>query len=142
MRRALVLPVFAAIALSACAQKSEKIPATYVSPTQYQSFSCRQLRDEADRVSQRAAQVMGVQDKRANNDAGIVAVSAIVFWPAVFFVKGNREGAAEVANLKGQMVAIQDANVQKSCGIEFQPVEPVAPNAAPADDAEAEAADS
>lgn len=115
------LPHFACIltvSLSACAKKSEDISAYYVSPVAYQSFSCKQLSEEAARVSQRAGVAAGVQDKKAKGDGTAVAAS-LLFWPAVFFIKGDKETAAEVARLKGEMEAIEQANTAKNCGIVF-----------------------
>ena len=44
----------------------------------------------------------------------------ILFWPAIFFVGGDKGSAAEVGRLKGEMQAIEQANLAKSCGIQFQ----------------------
>lgn len=110
----------AASMLSACAQNSQEISATYVSPNEYQNYSCGQLRDEANRVARKASSAMSEQDRAAQNDGTAVAVGAILFWPALFFIKGDKENATEVAELKGQMEAIERANVLKSCGIKFQ----------------------
>ncbi len=91
----------------------------YVSPMQYQSYSCAQLREEAARVSSRAAAAAGMQDQNATNDAIATGVALVVFWPAAFLVHGNGTNAQELAELKGEMDAIEQANVQKKCGIEF-----------------------
>ncbi|MWD28021.1 hypothetical protein E0K89_011090 [Aquicoccus sp. SCR17] len=109
-----------AIVLSGCAQSSKEISAAYVSPVKYQSFSCRQLSEEARRISVRASQAIGAQDKKASNDTAAMSVGMILFWPALFFIKGDSETAAEVARLKGEMDAIEAASVQKNCGIVFQ----------------------
>jgi hypothetical protein len=37
-----------------------------------------------------------------------------------FFVGGDKQTAAELAQMKGQMVAIEQASIQKKCGIQFQ----------------------
>ena len=44
----------------------------------------------------------------------------VIFWPAAFFVGGDKQTAAELAQMKGQMVAIEQASIQKKCGIQFQ----------------------
>lgn len=108
-----------AISISACAQKSADISAAYVSPLAFQSHSCAQLGAEAQRVSARAADAIGRQDKQASDDAAVTAVSLILFWPAAFFIEGDDETAAEVARLKGEMEAIEQANIQKSCGLQL-----------------------
>ena len=61
-----------------------------------------------------------MQEKKATNDAVAVGVGVVLFWPALFFIKGNGATEAEVANLKGHMEAIEQASVQKKCGFEFQ----------------------
>ena len=111
-------------ALSACASSSDKITAAYVSPIQYQNYSCSQLGEEAARVSARVAQLSGIQDQKASNDALITGVAIVVFWPAAFFVNGNGENASELARLKGEFEAIEKASIQKSCGIQFQKAPP------------------
>ena len=105
--------------LAGCATRSQDIVTAYVSPTQYQNYSCTQLREEAARVSSRAAAASGMQDQNATNDAIATGVALVVFWPAAFLVHGNGANAQEVSQLKGDMDAIEQANIQKKCGIHF-----------------------
>ncbi|MFS4437900.1 hypothetical protein ACMA5I_06785 [Paracoccaceae bacterium GXU_MW_L88] len=114
-----VMIVAALAALAGCAQTSENIEAAYISPMAYSAYDCDQLRMEAARVSHEARVAMGAQDRRAESDNTKVAVATILFWPAAFLVKGDGEGASRVAALKGEMQAIEAANTQKSCGIDF-----------------------
>ena len=44
----------------------------------------------------------------------------LIFWPAAFFVGGDKQTAAELAQMKGQMVAVEQASNAKKCGIQFQ----------------------
>jgi hypothetical protein len=115
---------FAVLALAGicvgCASKSSDITPAYVSPISYQSYTCQQLSQEAQAVSARAAQVSGAQDQKRSNDQIATGVAVVVFWPAAFLVGGDGPLAAELAQLKGQMVAIEQASVQKKCGIQFQ----------------------
>ena len=75
------------VALAGCATYSEKIAPSYVSPVIYEHLSCRQIAEEAARVSARAGQVAGIQDSQANRDNWLTAATIVVFWPAAFFVK-------------------------------------------------------
>ena len=109
-----------ALTLAGCATRSGDIAAAYVSPIQYQSYSCGQLREEAARVSSRAAIASGAQDQNATSDAVATGVALVVFWPAAFMLKGNSANAQEVAQLKGDMDAIEQANIRKRCGIQFR----------------------
>jgi hypothetical protein len=107
------------LALAGCATRSQDIVSAYVSPSQYESYSCTQLREEAARVSSRAAAASGMQDQNATSDAIATGVALVVFWPAAFLVHGNGANAQEVAQLKGDMDAIEQANILKRCGIKF-----------------------
>ncbi|APX10421.1 hypothetical protein [Tateyamaria omphalii] len=109
-----------ALAVSGCAQKAENVTATYVSPLQFQSLNCTQLRQEATRISLRASEVSGVQDKKAKGDATATAVALVLFWPAAFFIKGDKATAAELGRLKGEMQALEAASTQRGCGVSFQ----------------------
>jgi hypothetical protein len=106
--------------VSGCATSPKDITPAYVSPVLYQNLSCDQLAAEAQRVSSAAAVASGAQQSQAGKDAAMVGVSLILFWPAIFFVGGDKGSAAEVGRLKGEMQAIEQANLAKSCGIQFQ----------------------
>jgi hypothetical protein len=111
--------VLASVFLAACAQKSDEIRASYVSPVQYSNYSCDQLSEEAQRINSYALQAAGVQDKKAKGDAVAVTASLILFWPAAFFIKGDKASAAELARLKGEIQAVEQVSIQKNCRIEF-----------------------
>ena len=44
----------------------------------------------------------------------------VIFWPAVFFVVCDNQTAAELSQMKGQMVAVEQASIVKKCNIQFQ----------------------
>lgn len=112
--------------LAACASSSSDIRSSYVSPIQYQSYTCQQLAEEASRVSARASELAGVQDSARTNDAVVTTVGVIVFWPLLFAIKGDKQTAAELARLKGEMEAIEKTSIQKNCDIKFQKTPPKA----------------
>jgi hypothetical protein len=118
--------------LAGCAKDANQVGASYVSPILYENYTCPQLAEEAQRVSSRAAQASGVQDQKATNDKVAMGVGLIVFWPALLLTKGNDETTVELARLKGEMDAIEQASIKKKCGITFQhappPPPPVAQN--------------
>jgi hypothetical protein len=116
MRTSLVLGLVAATGLCGCAKNSNQITASYVSPYQYENWTCSQLADEAGRVNSRAAQAAGVQDEKATSDAVATTVAVVIFWPALFFVGGNDQQTAELAQLRGQAQAIEASARYKRCG--------------------------
>jgi len=103
-----------------CAKRSEDVAASYVSPLQYERYNCRQLAEEAERVSSRAAQLSGVQDKKRTGDVVATTAAVIIFWPAAFLVDGDDAQTAELARLKGEFETIQKVSVQKSCSTRFR----------------------
>jgi hypothetical protein len=58
--------------------------------------------------------------KQRTNDGLATAAAVVIFLPAAFFVGGDKQTAAELGQMKGQMVAIEQASIQKKCGIQFQ----------------------
>jgi hypothetical protein len=113
---AAVVPLLAA----GCATAPRDIAPAYVSPVLYQNLTCQQLAGEAARVSQAAAAASGQQSDQQGRDAVAVTAAVVLFWPALFFVQGDKANAAEIARLKGEMQAIEQANIAKNCGIKFQ----------------------
>ena len=107
-------------ALAGCASSSADITPTYVSPMLYQSYNCQQLGLEAQSVSARAAALSGAQDSQRTKDTIATTAAVVIFWPAAFFVGGDKQTAAELAQLKGQMVSIEQASIAKKCNIQFQ----------------------
>jgi len=112
--------VIATVMLAGCAKEASQVGPTYVSPVTYESYTCQQLAEEAQRVSARAAEAAGVQDQKATNDKVAMGVGIVIFWPALLFTKGNDENTADLARLKGSMDAIEQASIAKHCGIQFQ----------------------
>lgn len=117
----MVVAVAIAAVLSGCARNADKIDAAYVSPLQYNSLSCEQLAEESARVASRAGVVTGQQNKQATNDAVAMGVGLVVFWPALFFIGGKNDKSGEVARLKGEMEALEQASIAKNCGLQFKP---------------------
>ncbi len=108
------------VALGGCASSSEKVSAQYISPLQYQNYTCAQLAEEAQRISSRVAQVSGVQDQKATSDAVATAAAIVIFWPAAFLVGGNDQTTAELSRLKGEFESVEKVSVQKNCGHQFR----------------------
>jgi hypothetical protein len=119
MKKTITAACAASLLLAGCATNPKDIAPAYVSTTGYEAMSCKQLREEAEVVSARAAQAAGEQEKKAGNDTAMMTVGLVIFWPALFFMKGDGAQAAEVSRLKGEMEAINTVNRRKNCGIVF-----------------------
>ena len=100
--------------LTACATPPDKISASYVSPLQYQGYTCDQIDQELTRVTNAVSEVTGQQDKEASKDAVAMTVGLFLFWPALFFLAGE-DKEQELARLKGEYEALQDIAKHKEC---------------------------
>ncbi len=100
--------------LTACASQPEAIVATPTPTSTYSGLSCNALRAEQNRIVQNVNTLTGAQKKQADNDAVAMGVGMILFWPALFFLKGDAN-APQLAAAKGQYDAIQSVSLQKGC---------------------------
>ena len=104
------------IILMGCADKSAKISANYVSPLIYSNYDCEDLQQEYARLIRKGKKVNKQQDDIASNDATATGIGLFLFWPALFFID-NDDLREEVAQLKGEAEALEQASIQKKCGI-------------------------
>lgn len=100
--------------ISGCATRPDKISASYVSPLQYEGYSCKQIRGELRRVQQKVGVITGVQNKEATKDAWAMGLGLVVFWPALFFLIGS-DKKDELSTLKGEYEALEHVAIQKEC---------------------------
>ena len=107
--------MLAAVLAAGCATASKDITTAYVSPMQYQGYSCEQIGLESQRIHSRVNQLGGRLDEAASNDKTITGVGVILFWPALFALGGTKGQEAEYARLKGEYEALQQAAVTKNC---------------------------
>ncbi|MGI9477443.1 MAG: hypothetical protein ACR2PI_12115 [Hyphomicrobiaceae bacterium] len=113
--------ILTAAVLAGCASSADDVAPSYVSSAAFHNFNCQQLTEEARRVSQHAARAAGAQNRQARNDKIATGTALVLFWPAAFFVSGgNGANAAELANLRGQKEAIEQAAIEKNCGFSFR----------------------
>lgn len=115
MKRVTLLAMVAILA--GCAKASNEVSTSYVSPIQYANHDCAQLQGELTRVNRRLVEKMRDQDSRADSDALTTGVGVVLFWPALFFIKGDEEHAGELARLKGEFDAIEQSAIQKRCNV-------------------------
>jgi hypothetical protein len=106
--------------LGGCASSSKDVATAYVSPVTYQGYTCQQLALEAQSISARAAILSGGQDSQPAHDAWATGAAVVIIWPAAFSASGDKRAASDFAEMKGQMVAVEQASASKSCNIQFR----------------------
>jgi hypothetical protein len=110
----------AAWALQGCAKHTDEISAQYVSPMQYQSYSCKQIGSELAVLSRRVEEVGGSVERTADSDDIEMGVGLVLLWPTLFFLDGDTPQAAEYARLKGEFDALEKAAIAKDCGLKVE----------------------
>lgn len=108
--------------LSACATRPENVVASHVSSLKYESVDCRRIAVEADDVNAKLSSLTANLDSKATTDAVLTTVGLIVFWPALFGLAatGGKAEEQELARLKGEKAALEQASLQKNCGVSKQ----------------------
>lgn len=96
-----------------CSPAPQSIPSAYVSPLVYQPYNCAQLMQEWHRIGRKTQEVASSQTEESSKDATAVGVG-LLLWPAFFFLIGN-DRKEEVARLKGEADALEQAAIQKDC---------------------------
>ena len=67
-----------------------------------------------------ALHLSGAQDSQRTKDQWATAAAVVIFWPAAFLVGGDKQTAAELANMKGQMVPSSRLQFRKSATFSFK----------------------
>ena len=111
------LSLFLLFIVTGCASSPNEMTASYVSPLIYQSYDCQQLVMESDRVSRRVQSMHSKLSEKEGDDSMKMTVGLILFWPALFFLDGDEDGAIEYKRLKGESEAIHQAAIAKKCDL-------------------------
>lgn len=115
MKKSVILSLAGSVALAGCASGAKDIATAYASPVSYQGYTCQQVAAESERIGRRVSELAGRIDNRADNDKVAMGVGLVLFWPALFFLKGDGPEATEYARLKGEHEALEKVAVEKSC---------------------------
>ncbi len=114
----------AAIMLSGCVSSSEKLNSPYISPAQFQTYSCAELLAEIERIQARVSQLTGKSNGNAStNDKLTLDADLSLSWTALFALAGTKEQEAEYAQLKSEYDAIQQWAAIKQCPGVIPPAE-------------------
>ena len=107
--------ILSCVVFTGCATSSKNLTASYVSPFQYQNYTCEQLAQESAHIQARVSEIGGSVDSRATKDKWVTGASLVLFCPALFFIGGNKAQEAEFSRLKGEHDALQRSAIQKNC---------------------------
>jgi len=113
-----------AVMLSGCASSSEKYNAPYISPAQFQTYSCAELLAEIERIQSRVSHLTDKSSGNASADDKLALDADLsLSWTALFALAETKEQEAEYAQLKSEYDAIQQWAVIKQCSGVIPPAE-------------------
>jgi hypothetical protein len=108
--KSLVMVFFAVLLLMAgCANRPETIHASYVSHEKFTHLDCLGLSLEMNSTKSELEKYCKMQNSKANGDA----IGVFLFGVPFSKMSGDYEG--EIARLKGQVEAIETAQVKNGC---------------------------
>ncbi|NHN38959.1 hypothetical protein G8764_16745 [Pseudomaricurvus alcaniphilus] len=106
---AAVLPLFIG-----CASKYESIPAQKIPAKKYQYYECNMLENRFEKVIDRAYKLAQIQGVAVTMDRVALASGVLnIVFPFMFMSGGSKDG--EIAILKGEVIAIEEAALNKKC---------------------------
>jgi hypothetical protein len=117
LSRKLFVQLLVVAFISGCAKPAENIKPADISPLQYQYYSCDQIGQEMSEVGRKAAEISGVQDSVAKKDIAVMTVGLVIFWPSLFFLAAGEDQKNEIARLKGESEALEQAAIKKQCTV-------------------------
>ena len=109
MRIKILLSLVTALALTACATRPESISASYVSHEKYAGLTCEQLTTQMVDARANLQKFSDMQNSKANMDA------ATVFFVLIPASKLSGDSAGDVAKWKGEVEAIDTAQIRATC---------------------------
>ena len=111
-----LVTVLIVISLSACATNPDKVASTYIAPSEYAGYTCMDLRQAYATNEREAGALYGSMKTRNRTNTAAGVVGALIFWPALFFMKGKDATAdATYSELKGRKTAIEKAMNKEGC---------------------------
>lgn len=105
------------LALAGCssAQKSKDITAEYIPASVYSSYSCKALKNEADRIVNSTPKLEELVDREYKKDKVAEAAAWVLFWPAALAMDGNTGERRSLAIARGRLEAIYANLNTKGC---------------------------
>ena len=100
----------------ACASQPDKIATQYVPAATYSNYSCDQIASSLRQKNNRLQVLYGNLKSEADADQWQMGVGMLLFWPSLFFLEGgDSPEASEYSRLKGEVDALNETSIQKSC---------------------------
>ncbi len=107
--KSLIIVILLGCSIISCGNRPESIHASYVSYEKFMHLDCDSLNTKMNDTKIELEKVSRMQDNTADGDAVGVCLLGIPFSK----LSGDHEG--EIAKLKGEIEAIETAQIKKKC---------------------------
>lgn len=106
-----------AVASAACTTSPDSVQPRYVSPVAYNAWQFDQLPEERARLTAEVRKFPDLQRQNANADAAMMTVGVVLPWPVLFGLAATKDRKADLARVKGEYEAVEQALRNKACAI-------------------------
>jgi hypothetical protein len=117
-----VAALFAASSV-ACTTSPDSVQARYISPVAYSAWQCDQLLEERARLTGEVRKFTDLQRENANADAAMMTVGIVLLWPVLFGLAATKDRKEDLARVKGEYEAVDQALRNKGCQIPPPPTD-------------------
>tara|TARA_B100001996_G_scaffold375357_1_gene355197 strand:- start:244 stop:597 length:354 start_codon:yes stop_codon:yes gene_type:complete len=115
MKNFLIILSLIIIVSCSSAQKASEVNSARVSIAPYLKMDCKALATEQTSLIREAEILGALVDQEYSSDKNAELIAWVLFTPAVLFMDGNAESAAQLASIKGQLEAVQEAQKINEC---------------------------
>ena len=115
MNKYIFIPVILTLAGCSGAQKSTDITSEYIPANVYSDYSCKALKNEADRIVKTTPMLEELVDREYKKDKLAEAAAWVLFWPAALAMDGNTGERRSLAIARGRLEAIYANLNTKGC---------------------------
>ena len=115
MKNFLIILSLIIIVSCSSAQKASEVNSARVSIAPYLKMDCKALATEQTSLVKEAEILGALVDQEYTSDKNTELVAWVLFTPAILLVDGNAESAAQLASIKGQLEAVQEAQKINEC---------------------------
>ena len=81
----------------------------------YMNLSCNELEREAAKLISKAPELENEIDKIKKDNDVWISTGAVLFLPLLAGMKPNKEQAEELAQIRGNLVAVKEAAMRNNC---------------------------
>jgi hypothetical protein len=101
--------------MSSYEQKTIIVEPTYVSPKMYENYTCKQINEKIEQISQRSYALSGELKETDASNRSMMSIGPIFFLAAAVSSAATEDEKTELSKLKGEYNALKTVAKRKKC---------------------------